>query len=251
MKKIIFLLSLFFTSFVIQAQSNGLEAIFRKSDLRVFGGVLIGGVSPLPIPSEIREIKSYSPEFNGMLGASLTYWRNDQYGFNLGLRIENKGMKSSAQVKGYKTEIVNGEDKVAGYWTGQVDTRVKITYLTLPVFLDYKLSETWILQAGVYFSYQLTGDFEGEVSKGYLREGTPIGQKIEFKNEQYASYNFSDNLAGVAYGLQIGFQWKAIDKLHMLSQLTWGLNDIFKSDFETISFAMYPIYLSIGAVYQF
>lgn len=251
MKNLIFLASFFFTYFVIQAQPDDLTNVSKNRDLKVLGGVLIGGISPLPIPSEIREIKGYSPEFNGMIGASFTHWWNTKYGLNLGLRLENKGMKTSAQVKGYQTEIVNGESKVAGFWTGQVDTRIKITYLSLPFSLNYKLAESWIIQCGIYFSYQLTGNFEGEVSHGYLREGTPTGQKIEFKNEQYASYNFADNLSRIAYGLQMGIEWKAIDKLHLFSQLTWGLNDIFKSDFKTISFAMYPIYLNIGAAYQF
>ena len=31
----------------------------------------------------------------------------------------------------------------------------------------------------------------------------------------------------------------------------WGLNNIFKKDFETISFNMYPIYLNIGFGYVF
>ena len=29
----------------------------------------------------------------------------------------------------------------------------------------------------------------------------------------------------------------------------WGLNDIFQKDFQTISFAMYPIYLNFGFGY--
>ena len=39
-------------------------------------------------------------------------------------------------------------------------------------------------------------------------------------------------------------KWRGAD-------LTWGLNDIFKKDFDTISFAMYPIYLNVGFGYAF
>lgn len=35
------------------------------------------------------------------------------------------------------------------------------------------------------------------------------------------------------------------------ADLTWGLNNIFKNDFHTITFAMYPIYLNIGFGYAF
>ena len=38
---------------------------------------------------------------------------------------------------------------------------------------------------------------------------------------------------------------------NLYAELTWGMNDIFKTDFDTISFAMYPIYLNVGFGYAF
>lgn len=251
MKNFILSSILIIASLAVQSQPNKLETVLKQSHFRIFGGALIGGSTPLPIPSEIQQIKGYSPEFNGMIGISATHWWDARHGLRFGISIENKGMRSTAQVKSYQTEIVYGDNKVVGFWTGQVDTRIKITYLSLPIHIDYKLSEQWKLHAGAYFSLRLNGNFSGEVSQGYLRERTPTGQMIEFKDEQYASYNFSDNLNNIGYGLQIGADWKAIERLHLFAQLQWGLNDIFKSDFETISFAMYPIYLGIGVAYQF
>ena len=35
------------------------------------------------------------------------------------------------------------------------------------------------------------------------------------------------------------------------ADLTWGLNDVFQKDFQTITFAMYPIYLNAGFGYAF
>ena len=52
-------------------------------------------------------------------------------------------------------------------------------------------------------------------------------------------------------GLQVGGEWKAYKHLNVHADLTWGLNDIFKKDFKTISFAMYPIYLNVGFGYAF
>ena len=53
------------------------------------------------------------------------------------------------------------------------------------------------------------------------------------------------------WGLQVGAGWRAFKQLNVYADLTWGLNDIFKSDFNTITFAMYPIYLNIGFGYAF
>ncbi len=220
-------------------------------DIELRAGVIIGGIAPIPLPAEIREIVTYSPEFNGLFGIQLTRWFSDKYGFSSGLRFENKGMETSALVKLYHTKIVNQGDEVAGYWTGNVRTTAKISYLTIPFLANIQLHPRWRIQAGAYLSYNMTGKFFGKVSQGYLRENTPVGQKIEFKGEQYAAYDFSSDLHKLAYGGQLNAQWKATSNLFVLLQFTWGLNDIFKSDFEVISFGMYPIYISLGASYLF
>ena len=64
-------------------------------------------------------------------------------------------------------------------------------------------------------------------------------------------YDFSDDLRHFQWGLQVGAGWRAFKHLNVYADLTWGLNDIFKSDFNTITFAMYPIYLNIGFGYAF
>ena len=40
------------------------------------------------------------------------------------------------------------------------------------------------------------------------------------------------------------------DRWGICADLSWGLNGIFKKDFETIEQTMYPIYGSIGISYQ-
>ena len=35
------------------------------------------------------------------------------------------------------------------------------------------------------------------------------------------------------------------------ADVTWGLNNIFQKDFDTITFNMYPIYLNLGFGYAF
>ena len=46
-------------------------------------------------------------------------------------------------------------------------------------------------------------------------------------------------------------EWRAFKHLNVYADLTWGLNDIFQKDFDTITFAMYPIYLNVGFGYAF
>ncbi|MDL2245394.1 PorT family protein, partial [Parabacteroides sp. OttesenSCG-928-J18] len=49
----------------------------------------------------------------------------------------------------------------------------------------------------------------------------------------------------------VGAEWRAFKKFTINTNLTWGLNDVFKRDFKTITFAMYPIYLNAGFGYVF
>ncbi len=253
MRYILILIHLLFISYLSCGQTNRIHGVLEKHqlDVELRFGILIGGMSPVPIPVEIREVLKYSPEFNSMLEVQVTKWFSDIYGLSSGIRFENKGMETSARVKAYHTKIVHQGDEIEGYWTGTVATISKISYLTIPILVNMQLHKRWRVQLGGYFSYNMTGKFAGKVSEGYLRENTPVGQKIEFKDEQYAAYDFSNKLCKIAYGTQLSGQWKATNNLHVLTQFTWGLSDIFKKDFETISFGMYPIYMSFGASYQF
>ena len=86
---------------------------------------------------------------------------------------------------------------------------------------------------------------------GYLREDNPTGPKVEFTDNKVATYDFSNDLRHFQWGLQAGAGWRAFKHLNIYADLTWGLNNIFKNDFHTITFAMYPIYLNIGFGYAF
>ena len=91
----------------------------------------------------------------------------------------------------------------------------------------------------------------GHVYEGYLREDDPTGPKVEFTDGKIATYDFSDDLRHFQWGLQVGAGWRAFKHLNVYADLTWGLNDIFKNNFNTVTFAMYPIYLNIGFGYAF
>ena len=161
-------------------------------------------------------------------------------------------METKATVKSYKMEIIgNGGERLSGYWTGGVQTKVKNSFFSIPVLALYRLNDRVEFSAGPYVSFLTNGDFYGYVYDGYLREIDPTGVKVEFTGENRATYDFSSEQRKVHWGLQAGAEWKAFKHLIVFGDLTWGLNDLFVKDFQTISFAMYPIYLNAGFGYFF
>lgn len=223
-------------------------------EYEVKAGFSIGGTSPIPLPKEIRSIDSYNPTLQIAIEGNATKWidRARTWGIMLALRLETKGMKTDARVKNYSMEIIgDGGERMKGYWTGQVKTKVNNSYLTIPVTVAWKPASRWKLNAGPYFSYRMEGDFSGSVYDGYLREGDPTGNKVNFEDGKNAPYDFSKDLRRFQWGLQLGGEWKAFKHLNVYADLTMGFNEIFKKDFETITFAMYPIYLNMGFGYSF
>lgn len=244
------LATLFATS--VNAQDGGRQA--ARWEYGVEAGMAIGGTSPLPLPEEIRAIKSYSPTLAPNIGAYVTRWfgAERRWGFSTGLRLENKAMSTRARVKNYRTEIIgeNG-NKLQGNWTGYVRTKVDNLYLTLPLLATYKAGDRFTVRGGAFLSCLLDGSFSGYVNNGYLRKDNPTGDKVLFDKESRGVYDFSDNLRDFLFGLQGGVRWMATDHIALFADLTWGLTEVFESDFTTISFSMYPIYLNVGVGYRF
>ncbi|RHJ91106.1 porin family protein [Parabacteroides bouchesdurhonensis] len=259
MKKHIFLicvLALFTVSAMAQVERN--MGIIKSSliglEYEVKAGFNIGGTSPLPLPREIRSIDGYKPTLCVAIEGDVTKWFGVErkWGMTLGFRVENKGMETKATVKNYSMEIIgSGGEKLKGNWTGGVQTKVRNAYLSIPVLASYKLSKRVNISAGPYVSFMPNGDFSGYVYDGYLREINPTGTKVEFQGDNRASYDFSDNLRTFQWGVQAGVSWRAFNHLNVHADLTWGLNDMFEKDFDTITFAMYPIYLNVGFGYAF
>lgn len=232
---------------IIWSSLHGLEYEVRA-------GINIGGAAPLPLPKEIRSVDGYNPDVNLSLEGYITKWIDKQkkWGVTLGLKLENKGMETKAMVKNYSMEIIGGGgEHLAGYWTGKVKTKFRASYFSIPVLANYQVSPRICISAGPYVSFKTSGNFDGYVSEGYLRKGDPTGMKVEFKDGSTAPYDFAEDLRSFQYGVQAGINWKAFKRLTVHGDLVWGLNDIFKKDFKTITFAMYPIYLNVGFGYAF
>ncbi len=235
------------SSAIIWSQLRGLE-------YQIKAGFNVGGFSPLPLPAEIRSIEKYNPNLSLSVSGEVAKWfgKNEEWAFIFGLTLDTKSMTTEANVKNYGMEIIGEKgEKVAGQWTGGVRTKVKNSYISVPLMAGYKISSRWRIKGGAYLSYLMDGSFNGHVYEGYLREGDPTGEKVVFSDDKTALYDFSDELRKFQWGLIFGGEWKAFKHLNIYADLTWGLNDMFKKDFNTISFAMYPIYLNVGFGYLF
>lgn len=257
MKLLTFILLILFCIH-IAAQENRTQTLVNAArhgwEYEIRAGLNIGGTSPLPLPEEIRSIREFVPPLSVTIEGNLTKWlgKRQQWGIVTGIRLENKGMRTKAGVKNYHTEIIgeNG-NKLQGYWTGGVRTRVQNSCISVPLLAAYRLSPRVSLKAGAYASYVLSRDFSGYVYDGYLRKDNPTGDRVNFEGDAIGVYDFSDYLRRFQWGLQVGADWKAFKHLKVFGDLAWGLNDIFQKDFTTISFAMYPIYLTAGFGYSF
>ena len=238
-----------------QERSKGIiVSALHGLEYEMKAGLGIGGTSPLPLPREIRSIDSYSPGLAFSLEGNALKWLDaqKQWGIKVGLRLESKTMTTKATVKNYGMEILNDNGgKLSGLWTGGVKTKVHNSYITLPVSAVYKINKRWRTSLGAYISYLLDGDFSGDVYDGHLRTPDETGSRVDFSGDNKATYDFTNDLRKFQWGLQAGGEWKAFKHFDVFADLTWGLNNIFNSDFHTVKFNLYPIYLNMGFAYAF
>ena len=250
--KILFLF-FFFTSFSLVAQGeNTQKQNLSSRDYRIKAGFSIGGTAPIPLPAEIRKIEGFNPLLNLMIGGEVRQSIHENWSLLSGIQFENKGMETRAQVKNYNLTMVSDDNgEISGVFTGMVRTRVKNSYLTLPVSTMWQPNRQakWGIKAGIYGSFLLDGEFSGSAYDGYLREGNPIGERIDITT---ASYNFSEELRRWNWGVLLGAEWHPFPHLLTSIDLSWGVNSVLKKDFDVITYKMYPIYgtLSFGYVFH-
>ena len=240
---------------------NLLQAALKGWTVRLGAGFQLGGTSPLPLPAEIRAIESFRPTLLYYIGADADKtFGSSPWGLRLGLRLETKGMETDASVKNYGMRITE-ESKdpsgnavfsdVKGVWTGRVKTEVHNTYITIPLLATWQAAPRWKVFAGPYFSVMTSGRFAGTIFEGTFRDGDPTGDRTAFSDGNTAPYDFSSDLRRFQWGVEVGADFRAYKHLYANIALHWGLNDIFRRDFDVVRFSMYPIYGSLGFVYAF
>jgi hypothetical protein len=230
------------------AEAGTLDSLQLKARV----GYNIGGTTPIPLPETIRSIDSYSLTPSFMVGFDAMLPLTQQWGIMTGLRLENKGMKATVTTKAYFMEVVKGDQKMSGLFTGRVEQEVKQWMLTVPVQATFTLSHRVMLKGGPYVSFLLSKGFSGIASDGYLRKDSPTGPKILMGNREgeWATYDFDNDMRGVQFGVGIGVDWRVYKCLGVSADLNWGLTGIFPSDFKTVEQTLYPVYGTIGVFYR-
>ena len=259
-----------FSSFVMSAQLDATLGVLKSAvqglEYSVEAGVNIGGASPVPVPAEIRSIEAFNPGLNLSIGCRIDkfFGEKKKWGFTTGIRFENKSMHTKAIVKNYNmainqtNQVVRPDGTIeniqvpyAGRWTGGVKTDYSQSFLTIPLTAAFKVSNRVRLNFGPYISAALSRDFSGYAYDGYLRQDDPTGTKVIFEGDTHGDYDFSKSLRWFDWGMEVGCSWRAFKHLTVQGHLSWGLNDIFRPSFDTITFNMYPIYLNVGFGYAF
>ena len=215
-------------------------------------GYNIGGTAPIPLPETIRSIDSYSLTPSFMAGFDAMLPLNRQWGIMTGLRFENKGMKADVTTKAYFMEVVKGDQKMSGLFTGHVCQEVKQWMLTVPVQATFTLSQKVMLKGGPYVSFLMSKGFSGIASDGYLRKDSPTGPKILMGNREgeWATYDFDCDMRSLQFGIGIGADWQVYKCLGVSADLNWGLTGVFPGDFKTVEQTLYPVYGTIGVFYR-
>ena len=240
------LLSIVFSVFTFAQNTSD------KFQFKVTAGLNIGGLSPIPLPDNIREIKSYDPGFNPSVGLEGLYQFRNKWSIGISPRIEYKGMKVKDRVMYFHTLIQMGEGSEAASFEGDFSginyTESKNVYLGVPIFVQFTPGEKWHYRLGGYFAFLLDSRFKGTVSDGYIRNGGSLGEKVEVTS---ASFDFSNKIRKADYGIYAGISRDVSTRFSVDLSLQWGLRSAFPSSFTGISFPMYNIYGQIGTGYRF
>jgi hypothetical protein len=237
------ILLVLFSSAHAKAQDEYSSWIFK-----INAGYNLGGTSPVSFPVEIRKIEKFSPSgIAPHFALEATRQLNKDWGIAAQIALDHKGFTVCDRVKNLHTEIEMKDDKFTGNFTGKNTTEIRNIYLSLPVMVTCRISDKWTTQSGLYIAYLYNPHFNGHVSDGYIRRGSPIGEKTLV---DYASFDFSKEQNKFDYGILLAGERALYSRFALRGQLSWGLNSLFPSGFTGITFKMYNIYGSVGLSYR-
>ncbi|MDR1225939.1 MAG: PorT family protein [Prevotellaceae bacterium] len=231
--------------------SSGTAFAVDNVDFRLKAGINLGGTTPLDLPAEIRKIETYTPSLIPSIEANFHYLFPNGKGFGLsaGLRLEYKGMSTTAEVMQYKVSMVisSGDTpgQAGGYFTGVVKIKALNGYIILPVLLTYDLGSRWRFGLGGFAAIDIDRTFTGEAKDGDL---------YNLESHQYvesATYDFSKDIRRFDFGAQAGTDCRVTEKLAVTAQLTWSITPLFQKGFTSVAYKLYNIYGNLGFAYLF
>ncbi len=234
------------------SSENKEKGCWSRISYSVTAGFNAGGLSPVPLPNNIRKIMSYDPMVNPSLGIEALYPLNERWSIGINPRFDYKGMKVKDSVMYFHTLIQMGEgderSSFEGDFTGINYTESRNLYLSLPFFITFTPKEKWHYRLGGYAAFRIHSRFKGYVSDGYIRNGNSLGEKI---NVTRADFDFSDKVRKVDCGIYAGVKRDLGNNFSVGLNLQWGLISAFPKSFTGIAFPMYNIYGQLAVGYGF
>ena len=214
-------------------------------------GYVVGGTIPTHMGREIRGINRFDPGLNFMVSLEGSLPLKNNWSIHTGLRYELGSMDVDSRVKNYDIEVVRGDESLAGVFTGNVRIRTAQRRITLPIQAQYDFSPQFKLRGGLFLGWLANRRFWGWAYDGYLREGTPVGAKIEMGTEpgDRGDFDFDKNMRHMQWGLDVGADWQFSRRWGLFAELTYGFSGLFKSDFHSVQ-TLRPMYGSLGISYR-
>lgn len=234
-----------------QAQA---QKLLENNSYYIRLGYNVGGTAPVGMPATIRSLSRYTLQPNLLIGADVhKHFGGGKWGLMLGIHLEQKDMEVDARVKNYHMAMrIGNEAPVRGVFTGQVVSEAGLGMVTIPVLATYDITPQVRIKAGPYVSYAYQTEFSGYAYDGYIREKDPTGTKVMvgIGDAANGTYDFSDSMRNLFFGIDVGADWYFSRRWGASIDLSWGLNGIFKSNFDVIDDTLYPIYANIGVTYR-
>ncbi len=245
--KHILFIALMTVATVVGADASVIDSLSYDARL----GYTVGGTIPTHIGKEIRGINSFNPGLNFSLAAEATLPLDAHWAIHSGLRLELGSMDVDSRVKNYEIEVVRGEESLNGIFMGNVRIKTTQRRLSLPVQAQYSFSPEFRLRGGLFMGWLFSRKFWGWAYDGYLREGSPIGAKIEMGHEpgDRGDFDFDKNMRHMQWGLDVGADWQFHRRWGLFAELTYGFGGLFKSDFHSVQ-TLRPMYGSLGITYR-
>ncbi len=245
--KYILLFALMTAFTVIGADASVLDSLSYDARL----GYTVGGTIPTHIGREIRGINSFNPGMNFSIGVEATMPISGRWKVHSGLRYELGSMDVDSRVKNYDIEVVRGDESLKGIFNGNVRIKTTQRRITLPIQAEYDFTQEFKLRGGMFMGWLTNRKFWGWAYDGYLREGTPVGAKIEMGREpgDRGDFDFDQNMRHMQWGIDVGADWQFSRRWGLFAELTYGFGGLFKSNFHSVQ-TLRPMYGTLGISYR-
>jgi hypothetical protein len=218
-----------------------------KWEHSIQAGLNFGASAPLSIPDNIRKINVWAPTFAPMIGYEVLHNIDRKWAVGAAVKVDMKGMYIKDQVMYLPTIITtDGGGKFEGTFSGTNETHVRNSYISLPVHVVFSPDKNWKVKLGLYGAWLFSSNFKGTVSDGYIRNGGPLGEKVEIDE---ASFDFGHEMNEFDWGVQAAGERMVGKKIAVLANFNWGMRPLFPSSFEGMNFKLYNMYLTLGVRY--